>query len=155
MIKGRTFISRFGIRVRRSYARILYDSFLSTDAFFTLYKYFQALMPMDIEIIETKENPLLNRKEVEFLIDENQTPDRIAVKEKLAAMNNADFDLVFIKEIKARFGKTAVTGFATIYGDEESSKIEPVYMHIRNLKKDERDEARKEYRETKRKKRKK
>ena len=62
---------------------------------------------MDITIEELKENPLLHRKEVSFKVVDSSPPDRIEVKEKLAAMHNSDFNLVFVKEIKTRFGKPA------------------------------------------------
>lgn len=110
---------------------------------------------MDIQVLSVKENPLLRRKEVAFKVDQSGTPDRIEVKEKLAAMHNADFNLVFVKGIKARFGKTEVTGEATIYKDEESAKIEPTYIKVRNVKKDEREEAKKAAKKTRKKKKKK
>ena len=98
---------------------------------------------MDIEIVETTENPILRRKEISFSIEEKSMPERIEVKEKLAAMHNADFDLVFVKKIEPSFGTTRVTGIAMVYEDKEASQIEPRYMRIRNMKKEERDEARK------------
>ncbi|MFX0098332.1 MAG: 30S ribosomal protein S24e [Candidatus Hodarchaeota archaeon] len=98
---------------------------------------------MDIEILKTKSNPILKRREISFSIEEKTVPERVEVKEKLAAMHNADFDLVFVKEIKPQFGTTRVTGIAMVYEDKEASEIEPEYMKIRNLKKEERDEARK------------
>ncbi|MHA1369290.1 MAG: 30S ribosomal protein S24e [Promethearchaeota archaeon] len=110
---------------------------------------------MEIEIIESKDNPLLRRKEIKFRIREKQTPERVAVKEKLAAMHNADFNLVFIRKIQTRFGTPEVTGYAMIYEDEQATKSEPEYIRIRNLKKEERNAARKEYLERKRMKRKK
>lgn len=98
---------------------------------------------MDIEIVETTENPILRRKEISFSIEEKSMPERIEVKEKLAAMHNADFDLVFVKKIEPSFGRTRVTGTAMVYEDKEASQVEPRYMKIRNMKKEERDEARK------------
>ncbi|MHA1791552.1 MAG: 30S ribosomal protein S24e [Promethearchaeota archaeon] len=107
---------------------------------------------MDIEILESIDNVLLNRKEVKFKIAAEKPPDRVDVKEKIAALHNADFNLVFIKKLKTRFGKTEITGEATVYKDEDSAKIEPSYIKIRNMKKDERDAALKAEKKPKKKK---
>ncbi|MBD3187148.1 30S ribosomal protein S24e [Candidatus Bathyarchaeota archaeon] len=107
---------------------------------------------LEISILETTENPLLKRKEISFMIDEDSPPDRIEVKEKLAAMHNADFDHVFVRKITTRFGKRAVTGLAMIYEDEESTKNEPNYVKLRNMKKEERDALKKEEKKPKKKK---
>ncbi|HME55186.1 MAG TPA: 30S ribosomal protein S24e [Candidatus Lokiarchaeia archaeon] len=97
----------------------------------------------DIQVKSVTTNPLLKRREILFTVDEKGTPDRVAVKEKLAALHNADFELTFVRSIKGRFGKTELVGTAMIYDDEEAAKIEPMYVKIRNMPKDKRDEARK------------
>ena len=110
---------------------------------------------MKIDILNTVENPFLHRKEVSFRIaDENATPERVSVKEKLAAMHNKDFNLVFVRMIGTRFGSRTNTGRAHIYDDEESAKIEPIYIRIRNMKKEERDEASKTLKKPRKKKKK-
>ena len=47
---------------------------------------------MDIEIVERKDNPLLDREDISFKLsyDNAATPSREAVKAKLAALLNAD-----------------------------------------------------------------
>ncbi len=110
---------------------------------------------MKIDITNTVLNPFLKRREVSFRIaDESATPERIIVKEKLAAMHNVDFNLVFVHMIGTRFGSRVNAGKAYIYEDEESAKIEPVYIRIRNMKKEERDEARKTLQKPRKKKKK-
>ena len=98
---------------------------------------------MDIQIKSVISNPLLKRREISFVVDEKGTPDRVVVKEKLAALHNANFELTFVRSIKGRFGKTALVGTAMIYDNEEAAKIEPLYIKIRNMPKEKRDEARK------------
>jgi small subunit ribosomal protein S24e len=112
---------------------------------------------VNITILEEKENKLFHRKEISFEIEHlgSGTPNRIEVKEKLAAMKTAKPELTFIKTMKPRFGSPYVHGSATIYDDEESAKIEPKYVKIRNIPKAERDEAWKAEKAKKKKKKKK
>jgi ribosomal protein S24E len=104
-------------------------------------------MSYKIEILETYENPLAKRKEIKFKIDNRNTgtPNRYEVKQKLAALETADENLVFVKKIKTHFGDSKVLGEANIYENEEfANKFEPTYITIRNLPKEEREEARKQ-----------
>ncbi|NMC08060.1 MAG: 30S ribosomal protein S24e [Candidatus Lokiarchaeota archaeon] len=99
---------------------------------------------MDIQVKQVTPNPLLKRREVSFTLNPDKgAPDRVEVKEKIAALHNAKFELTFIKKLSTRFGKTEITGTAMIYDDEDAAKIEPAYIKIRNIAKDKRDEARK------------
>ena len=41
-------------------------------------------------------------------------------------------DLIVVKDCKTRFGQPLTTGMAFIYGDEESMKVEPEYIHKRH-----------------------
>ncbi|MHA1682332.1 MAG: 30S ribosomal protein S24e [Promethearchaeota archaeon] len=107
---------------------------------------------MEILIVNTVDNPLLSRKEVEFEIDEKSPPNRIEVKEKIAAMHNADFGNVFVKKIQTRFGKTKVTGIAMVYDNAEATKVEAGYVKLRNMDKESREEAKKVEKKKKKKK---
>ncbi|MHA1729529.1 MAG: 30S ribosomal protein S24e [Promethearchaeota archaeon] len=104
------------------------------------------ILSFKIKITEAEHNPLLKRKEINFKIahPNSGTPNRMEVKEVLAAMETVDENLVFIKKIGTVFGCRYVVGRADIYDDEEHAKIfEPIYMKIRNIPKEERSEARK------------
>ena len=104
---------------------------------------------MDVQIKTVKPNPLLKRREVSFTLNPDKgAPDRIEVKEKVAALHNAKFELTFVRKLSPRFGKTELVGTAMIYDDEESAKIEPTYIKIRNLKKENREEAKKAAKKT-------
>jgi small subunit ribosomal protein S24e len=112
-------------------------------------------MSFEIEIKEAKKNPLIDRKEIKFHINHPNmgTPNRIDVKKKLAAMETADESLVFIKNIRTIFGQRKVNGIAAIYGNQEvANQFEAVYIKIRNMPKDQREEARKKIKEAKKKK---
>jgi ribosomal protein S24E len=108
---------------------------------------------LDIEIIELKENILLHRKEIEFRIAHagGSSPERIQVRDKIAAMHTAKPELTFIKQMKPIYGLPEVHGISYIYHDEEiASKLEPNYSKIRNMPKDKRTDAWKKIREARR-----
>ena len=88
-----------------------------------------------MEIIERKENPLLNRVEINFRWDHSQgsTPtlsDMVAAAAK--AEPGSKKELTFVKNVNTRFGRPRTTGTAVIYGDADSAKVEPDYVHNRH-----------------------
>nr|MDO8085299.1 hypothetical protein [Candidatus Sigynarchaeum springense] len=99
---------------------------------------------MDVQIKTVKPNPLLKRREISFMVyPDKGAPDRIEVKEKIAALQSAKFELTFVRKLNSRFGTTKLEGTAMIYDNEEAAKIEPTYVKIRNIAKDKREEAKK------------
>ena len=113
---------------------------------------------VNINILEVKENKVLHRKEISFEIEHlgSGSPNRLEVKEKLAAMQTSKPELTFIKQMKTRFGLPHVQGTATIYDDAEvAEKLEPNYIKIRNMPKDQRNDAQKALKDKKKKKKKK
>lgn len=99
---------------------------------------------MDIEIISKTENPALHRKEIEFIVRHQGegTPNRLDVRDKIAALETASNELTFIIEMKPRFGIPEIHGVVRIYDEEKyAQKLELNYMKIRNMPKDQRDEA--------------
>ena len=112
-------------------------------------------MSFKLNIIESKVNPLMPRREVHFKVEHptTGTPNRIEIKKKIAALETADETLVFVKNIRTSFGNRYADCRAYIYEDTETAKkFEPKYMIIRNLPKDQREDERKKIREAKRKK---
>jgi len=90
-----------------------------------------------MEIIERKENPLLNRVELRFRWnhDKNSTPtlaDMVAAAAK--AEPGSKKELTFVKNVNTRFGQPLTTGLAVIYEDENSATVEPEYVHNRHQK---------------------
>ena len=112
---------------------------------------------VNIKIISVEDNVILHRTEITFEIEHlgMGSPNRIEVRDKLAALQSAKTELTFIKRMKSRFGSQTCAGLAIIYADEETAlKLEPKYSQIRNIPKDKRDDAWKEVKSKKKKKKK-
>jgi len=101
-------------------------------------------MSLNIEIIEEKKNPLIERTELTFRIDHfgKGTPNRLEVKKKIAALQGSDEKLTIIKKLDTHFGASHTIGKAYIY---ENSKdliyFEPFHIQVRNLEKEKRNEV--------------
>jgi small subunit ribosomal protein S24e len=91
-------------------------------------------MKLDIKIIEEKNNPLLNRREVVFKVDhESTTPSRKSIVDRIAATMNSKEGLVIIDNLKTEFGKRETIGYAKIYETEERAKqVERPHITERN-----------------------
>ena len=90
---------------------------------------------MNIEIIKQKENPLLERVEVEGIIHHpnEPIPSRDSVRAKLAAMLNKSEDQVVIQKIEGQFGLQQTKLRAHVYESKEDAlKKEPKYLLKRN-----------------------
>ncbi|MEC7713380.1 MAG: hypothetical protein VYE78_00455, partial [Candidatus Thermoplasmatota archaeon] len=66
-----------------------------------------------MEVIDRKENPLLGRVEIRFQWEHTNSPTP-SLKEMVAAAAKAEpgakENLVFLKEVKTRFGRPQTTG---------------------------------------------
>ena len=89
---------------------------------------------MDIQIIKSKDNPILKRREIEFkVIFDESTPSRKSVVERLAATENSKVGLVYVDSLKTEFGKRESLGYAKIYETAERAKeIERPHIIKRN-----------------------
>ena len=88
-----------------------------------------------MEKTSRKENKLLNRVEIGFQWkhDGKSTPSRKEVMDLVATLEpGSKTELIVVKDCKTRFGQPLTTGMAFIYGDEESMKVEPEYIHKRH-----------------------
>ena len=94
---------------------------------------------MDIKVLEDKNNPLLQRREVHFSVSQNLgTPSRQEIKNKLAAYLNSKPELVIIERMKPEFGKRETRGYAKIYESMDRLKsVETEHIIQRNEKKPE------------------
>ncbi|HII05822.1 MAG TPA: 30S ribosomal protein S24e [Methanotrichaceae archaeon] len=90
---------------------------------------------MEIKVIEEKENPILNRREVKFVVEhDGPTPTRKSVIDKIAATMNSKVGLVMVDSLKSEFGKRETVGYAKIYETEERAKeVERSYVIARNV----------------------
>ena len=100
---------------------------------------------MEIEILDQKENKLLDRLEVKFKVEHSKspTPPRQQVREKLMGLLTKDLDKIFIIRLKSHAGANISYGLAHIYSSKERAlQIEPKYIIERNEgKKQEEKEA--------------
>ncbi|MGQ4833497.1 MAG: 30S ribosomal protein S24e [Candidatus Asgardarchaeia archaeon] len=99
---------------------------------------------MEIKILEKRDNRLLERLEVKFLVKYPgaATPSRSDVKKKLVALLNTSDDLLMLIYLKPRTGKHEGIGLAHVYNSRERlEKIEPEYIIKRNTSKKEGEEG--------------
>ncbi len=74
---------------------------------------------MDMEIVERKHNPLLERDEIRFEISHEggATPNLAEARRVLCAKLNAKPELVVIEGIYSHYGSPTSRGFARVYKD--------------------------------------
>jgi len=88
-----------------------------------------------IEIESKKPNALMDRTEVTFKADHRGegSPKRADVKAKLAEALAVNKDKVVVDHMETEFGMGVSTGYAKVYGSEESAKkFEKNYLQARN-----------------------
>jgi small subunit ribosomal protein S24e len=86
---------------------------------------------MEIKIVDQRENPILDRLEVRFLVSHPNapTPRRSEVRDRLASQLQADPRLVVIEKMASLHGKGETSGIARIYKSEDRLKtLEPPYL---------------------------
>jgi small subunit ribosomal protein S24e len=101
-------------------------------------------MSFTIEILEEKKNPLIDRQEIKFRIDHfnASTPNRLEIKNKIAAMKNSNEKFTIIRRIQTHFGGAYDIGHVNIYENaKELQFYEPFHIQVRNLPKDTRSEV--------------
>ncbi len=89
---------------------------------------------MDVEIIEESENPMLHRTDVRFRVrHDDATPERLSVRDSLAATLNKDAEEVVVRELDTKFGMRETLGTAKVYEDAEfAQEVEQDHMLERN-----------------------
>jgi small subunit ribosomal protein S24e len=90
---------------------------------------------MEIEIVEKKENELLERLEVTFKASHTDegTPQREAVREKLSAMLKAPKESVIVDSMTSEFGRMVTVGYAKVYKSKDAAmKYEREHILVRN-----------------------
>jgi len=88
-----------------------------------------------MEVIDRKENPLLDRVEIRFQWEHTNSPTpsrREMVAAAAKAEPGAKECLVFLNEGKPRFGRPQTTGLALVYGTAESAALEPDFIRRRH-----------------------
>ncbi len=95
---------------------------------------------MEIEILQNRENKLVERVEVEFRVHHpgKPTPSRREVLEELAKKLGSDPELVVIRRISTPHGRTYSSCLAHVYKSKERMlSVEPRYILERGKKKEE------------------
>jgi len=89
---------------------------------------------LDIEIIKEKENPLLDRKEINFILSHTgPTPSRDEIKKKIVAQYNSQYELVMVDKLSSEYGNQQTIGYAKIYSNlQRISEIENKHIIERN-----------------------
>ena len=89
---------------------------------------------MDINIIAEEENPMLHRTDVRFELEhEEATPERLSVRDSLAAKLNKDSKEVVVRDLDTKFGMRKTVGEARVYENSDyAQQIEQDYMLERN-----------------------
>ncbi len=84
---------------------------------------------MNVKIINSKENELVGRREIEFEIEYEQMPTRAQILEVLAKVGNFNKELLIIRKLRNVFGARKSVGIAFEYKDIETlKKFEPEYV---------------------------
>jgi len=94
---------------------------------------------LQIEILKSVNNPLLNRKEymIRLIHIKSSTPSRDQVRTLLASKLGTSIDRVIVKSLKTHYGTNITLCKAHIY-DSPEKIIEPEYIKLRNLPRAER-----------------
>ncbi|MFB6354298.1 MAG: 30S ribosomal protein S24e [Halobacteriales archaeon] len=89
---------------------------------------------MEITVVDEEENPMLHRTDVTFRVSHVEaTPDRLAVRDSLAARLNKDADEVVIRKLDTKFGMRTTYGEAKVYESPAFAKdVEQDHMLERN-----------------------
>ena len=90
---------------------------------------------MEIEIVDKKENELLERIEVTFKASHSKegTPQRDAVKDKLSSLLKAPKERIVIDSMTSEFGRMETVGYAKVYKTKDAvMKYEREHILVRN-----------------------
>jgi len=89
---------------------------------------------MKIEILEERENPLLNRKEIRFRVEyKGKTPAFEEMRNELIKAVSSDKKFTVVDSVNSEFGSQTALGYAKVYKDGESMKVEPEHRIKKNL----------------------
>ena len=92
---------------------------------------------MEVKIVSVKENPLLQRKELQFRVEHGpagKTPGRLEVKRALANELKVSEELVFVERMRTLTGTSTAVGAANAYAAlAQAKRVEPDYIVKRNL----------------------
>jgi len=77
---------------------------------------------METKLLQTTENPLFSRKEVQLMIKDSITPSKEVAMEVVAKELKSKPELVRIRKIDAKFGSNEFVVIADVYSSQEEFK---------------------------------
>jgi len=79
---------------------------------------------LEIEFLETKENPLLDRTEIKFkaVHQKEGTVSRDAIREKIASLAHSTKERVILDNMRSEFGLGQTKGYAKVYKSVDAAK---------------------------------
>ncbi len=79
---------------------------------------------MDLEIVSRKDNPLLDRTELEVLAHHTgqPTPTRDEVRDQVAAAMKAKKEQVLVDHMESTFGKGLTRGYVKVYKSKQAAE---------------------------------
>lgn len=81
---------------------------------------------MELKIIQEKENPLFNRKEIQMSVEAEVTPSRNEIEDLIAKKFSTPSGNISLKGIHGKFGSKTFRVMANIYASKEDKEdIEP------------------------------
>jgi small subunit ribosomal protein S24e len=101
---------------------------------------------MEVEIVSKDENQLLDRMEVTFkaVHAKEGTPQRDAIRDKLASLLKVGKDRVVVDSMRSEFGKMETVGYAKVYKSKEAAmRFEREHILVRNKLKEKAAQAKK------------
>lgn len=90
---------------------------------------------MELEILDKRENPLLDRIEVDFKLHHpnKSTPKRNAIRDLISKELKVPKERVVVDHMRSEFGKGTTNGYAKVYSSKEIAlQIEREYLLKRN-----------------------
>jgi small subunit ribosomal protein S24e len=90
---------------------------------------------MDMETVAKRDNPLMRRVELEFVIHHpgQETPERDSVRALAADQVGGEKASTVIDHLDSEFGRAATQGYAKIYESEDDAlEAEPDHILERN-----------------------
>jgi small subunit ribosomal protein S24e len=99
---------------------------------------------MDVDVVDKKFNPLLERDEVEFKVSHEgePTPSLTDIRKILRAKLNSKADLTVVDSVYSHFGLSTSSGFAKVYKSKEMlEKIEAKHVLNKNFGKEDKKEG--------------
>ncbi len=81
---------------------------------------------MELKIIQEKENPLFNRKEIQVSVEAQVTPSNPDIEKLISEKFSTQIENIKIKKISGKFGSKTFIVLANIYASKKDKEnIEP------------------------------